>query len=161
MKNRLLECWYQTVLVIFFICMVCKIHSPLIIAEVNIALVRPNNIFPISQHVVLVQVHPMNPFSLLDFCKVRYFACNTLMISFLGQYDGRITNFGLEVVCDLLEGLSSAFFGCIGDLSFQTIHDNLQTARAWVVFGGTCLLISFPNVSSRGFLEVCHLGCFT
>ena len=62
----------------------------------------------------------MNLFNLLDFCKVRYLACSASMISFLGQYipDGCITDLGLEVVCDLLEGLSLAFFGCIGDLLF-------------------------------------------
>ena len=105
----------------------------------------------------------MNLFSLLDFCKVRYLACNMSMISFLGQYvpDGCITDLGLEVVCDLLEGLLSTFFGCIDDLSFQTICDSLRTARASVVFGGTYLLILFPNVGGSGFLEVCHLGCFT
>ena len=105
----------------------------------------------------------MNLFSLLDFCKVRYLACNASMISFLSQYvpDGRITDLGLEVVCNLLEGLSLDFFGCIGDLLFQTIRDNLWTARVWAVFGGTCLLILFPNVGGSGFLEVCHPGCFT
>ena len=163
MNSRLLEHWYQTVLLIFFVCVVCNIHSPSIIAEVNITLIRPNNIFPISQHVVLVQVWPMNLFNLLDFCKVRYLACNVLMICFFGQYvpDGCITDLGLKVVCNLLEGLLLAFFGCISDLLFQTICDNLQTARAWAVFGGTCLLILFSNVSGSGFLEVCHLGCFT
>ena len=105
----------------------------------------------------------MNLFSLLDFCKVKYLACNTSMMSFLGQYvpDGHITDLGLKVVCDLLEGLLSTFFGCIGDLSFQTICDNLQMARAWAVFGGTFLLILFPNVGGNGSLEVCHPGCYT
>ena len=107
----------------------------------------------------------MNPFSLLDFCKVRHLACNASMVSFLSQYisDGCVADFGLKVVHDLLEGLLSTFFGCINDLSFQTIHDNLWMARAWSVFCRTCLLIpwAFPNVSGGGFLKVCHLGCFT
>ena len=105
----------------------------------------------------------MNLFSLLDFCKVRYLACNVSMIFFLSQYipDGCVTDLGLKVVCDLLEGLPLTFFSCIDDLSFQTICDNLWTARAWVVFGGSCLLILFPNVGGSGFLEVCHPGCFT
>ena len=105
----------------------------------------------------------MNPFSLLDFHKVRHLVCNTSMVSLLGQYipDGCVADFGLEVVRDLLEWLSSTFFGCINDLSFQTICDNLWTARAWSVFCRTCLLILFPNVGGGGFLKVCHPGCFT
>ena len=89
--------------------------------------------------------------------------CNVSMVSFLGQYipDGRVTDFGFEVVRDLLEQLSSTFFGCINDLSFQTIRDNLRTARAWSVFCRTHLLIPFPNVGGGGFLKVCHPGCFT
>ena len=77
---RLLEGWYQAVLIKFFIRIPCHVDSTLIVTKVNIALIGPNDFAPIISVVRLIFLCPLHMILFMSDMKVGNLAHYSLVV---------------------------------------------------------------------------------
>src|SRR6202012_2873992 len=80
-NRRLLECWYDTVFIIFFISTTCDKNAATVVIKMNIAFIRPYEVPPLISAKALVFLCPCNSLLLLECGEEWHFPCNTSVVS--------------------------------------------------------------------------------
>jgi hypothetical protein len=119
----LLEGWYQPILVKFLISMLCHIDSTSIVAEVDIAFIKPYELAPIISIVSLVFLHPSHTIAFMSDTRVGDLVYYSLVVSFTCQdiLNSCITDFQVNQVGNLLKWQLVLFHGSSNNEMFGLI----------------------------------------
>ena len=77
----LLECWYNTVFIVFFISTACDINMATVVIEVNIAFIWPCQVLPLVNIKTLEFLCPCNSLPLLECSKKWHLLCYMSVVS--------------------------------------------------------------------------------